>query len=291
MDIRLADGRALHARRLPGRGSPLVFLHGLLDSSEGWSEVAMASPRPSVAFDLPGFGGSDPPPRPLISAYANDIAEAIRGLGLRRVTLVGHSLGGAIAAAVADLLPDDVASLVLLAPAGFARIPLAEAISIPGVRTVAERLLPLALRTPFALSAGYRVFVTAGAAPTSEMIERVRREASANALGAVLGTQAVVAAGLSAHAGGHRRRAYAGRVAVLWGDADHVVPLGHARAVQRSFADATLTVWTGMGHHPQRERQVALCEFIERACPPIERRRAAAGRRTATSRRLPGRAA
>jgi pyruvate dehydrogenase E2 component (dihydrolipoamide acetyltransferase) len=279
VDFRLSDGRMLRARRLPGRGSPLVLLHGLLDSSEGWSEMALSSPRPSVAFDLPGFGGSDLPCLPLIAAYARDIADAVVGLGLQDVTLVGHSLGGAVGAAVADLLPDRVVSLVLLAPAGFGRIPLAEAISLPGIRTVAERMLPLVLKTPLALNVGYRVFVTAGAAPTPDMIERVRRGASANAIGATLATQAVVAAGLSARSRGRGKRPYAGPVAVLWGDADRVVPLSHATAVRRSFVDATLSVWPGMGHHPQRERAVALAAFIEAACPHRARRTAPGTRR------------
>ncbi len=286
VDVALADGRRLRVRRLPGRGSPLVLLHGLLDSSEGWREIAMSSPRPSVAFDLPGFGGSDLPTRPRISAYAQDVAEALRQLELSTVTLVGHSLGGAVAAAVAELIPDRVSSLVLLAPAGFGRIALAEAISLPGVRSVAGRLLPLALRTPLALTAGYRVFVTAGATPAPELIERVRREAPTAAAGAVLATQAVVAAGLSEH-GFHRRRVrYPGRVAVLWGDADHVVPSRHAEAVQEAFPHATLTVWPGMGHHPQRERPGALAEFIQMVgSSDAERRPAKSTRHGAVARR------
>jgi pimeloyl-ACP methyl ester carboxylesterase len=64
IDMLLPDGRRIRARRWAGKGDPLVLLHGQLDSSEGWTEIAESSRRPSVAFDLPGFGGSDLPARP-----------------------------------------------------------------------------------------------------------------------------------------------------------------------------------------------------------------------------------
>lgn len=50
-------------------------------------------------------------------------------------------LGGAVATALAELMPERVAGLVLLAPAGFGRIHLAEAVSLPGVRHVVQATL------------------------------------------------------------------------------------------------------------------------------------------------------
>ena len=72
----------------------------------------------------------------------------LAALDVHDFTLVGHSLGGAVATALAERLRDDVAALVLIAPAGFGRIHLAEAIQLPGVRTVVRHGLPLALITP-----------------------------------------------------------------------------------------------------------------------------------------------
>ena len=264
VDLLLSDGRTLRARRRRGRGAPLVFVHGLLDSSEGWSDVAAASRRPSVAFDLPGFGGSDCPTRPRMSAYAHDLVEAMRLLELEAVTLVGHSLGGAVAARIAELIPQGVASLALLAPAGFGRIPIAEAVSMPVVRGVTRTFLPVVLKAPLALTASYRLFVAAGASPTPEVSERVKREAQSAAAGVVLATQAIVAAGRKA--GAPRTTTFTGPVEALWGDADRVVPRSHGVAVQRTFPQAQLTLWERMGHHPQRERPAALNGFIERAC-------------------------
>src|SRR3979411_1237199 len=93
--LALRDGRALCVRRWPGGGEePLVLLHGLLDSSEGWSQLSQR--LSGIAFDLPGFGHSDPPSRGSIAGYARDVAEGLDMLGVNRMTLVGHSLGGAI---------------------------------------------------------------------------------------------------------------------------------------------------------------------------------------------------
>lgn len=266
VELALAGGRRIRARRRDGSGTPLVFLHGLLDSSEGWSEIAAASSRPSVAFDLPGFGGSDLPTRSRVSAYAEDIVAAMGLLDLDEVTLVGHSFGGAVAAAVAERIPERIASLLLLAPAGFGRIPLAEAVSIPGVRGAVATVLPFWLNAPMVLGAAYRVFVTAGEPVPSDVVARVRRDAKGLVPAAVAATEAVVAAGLSRRAFHRRRLPYHGPVAALWGDLDHVVPPRHAAGVKRAFPQAEVTEWDGMGHHPQRERSAELCSLIEAAC-------------------------
>jgi pimeloyl-ACP methyl ester carboxylesterase len=93
--------------------------------------------RPCWAVDLPGFGDSDCPRRNRISAYVEDVRTALAALEVHDFTLVGHSLGGAVATGLAERLGDDVAALVLIAPTGFGRIHLAEAIQLPGVRNLA----------------------------------------------------------------------------------------------------------------------------------------------------------
>jgi pimeloyl-ACP methyl ester carboxylesterase len=263
--VRLPDGRQLGVRRTTGRDPAYVLLHGLLDSSAGWSTVAQRLPHACVAVDLPGFGASDQPTRPRISAYVEDVAAAVEQLGLGRFALVGHSLGGAIAAGLADRLPDQVAGLVLIAPAGFGRVTLAESISIPGVRQVVRRVLPLALANPGSVRIGYRTMVTNGHEPEAEILARVTGSAAALVPGAVAATQAVVAAGRSKRAFHRRGLAYRGPVVALWGDRDRLVPTGHAAGVTAALPQARVEVWRGMGHHPQRERFDDLLELLARA--------------------------
>src|SRR3954451_4312072 len=103
--LELPDGRRLAYRRRSGRGRPLVLIHGLMDCSAGWETLALATHRPVVAFDLPGMGDSDSAATPRIAAFAADLAAGIERLGVRDFTLVGHSFGGAVATALAELIP------------------------------------------------------------------------------------------------------------------------------------------------------------------------------------------
>jgi pimeloyl-ACP methyl ester carboxylesterase len=62
----------------------------------------------------------------------------------------------------------------------------------------------------------------------------------------------------------HRPVDFDGSVAGVWGARDALVPVGHAGALRRALPQAHVEIWEGMGHHPQRERPVALARFIER---------------------------
>jgi pimeloyl-ACP methyl ester carboxylesterase len=264
--LHLPDGRTLCARRWPGRGHhTLVLLHGLLDSSEGWTPLCEGIGCTRIAFDLPGFGYSDAPSQGSIDGYATDIAEGLAQLGVKRFTIVGHSLGGAVAAALADMFPDRVAALVLLAPAGFGRIHLAEAVSIPGLRNLVQVGLPIALSSRLAVTAGYVAMVSNGAKPDSGLVNRVTERGAALVDGAREGTRAVVEAGRSRD-GFHRRRvAYRGPVFAVWGDRDRLVPTSHSKGVRMAFPHAHIQLWPGMGHHPIRERFDDLVALIGRA--------------------------
>jgi pimeloyl-ACP methyl ester carboxylesterase len=165
MAVALPDGRRVSLECWPGEGAPLVLLHGLLDCAVGWKHLAEAMDRPCYAVDLPGFGDSDCPTRNRISAYAEDVQAALAALDVHDFTLVGHSLGGAVAAGLAERLRDDVAALVLIAPSGFGRIHLAEAIQLPGVRSLVRHGLPLALQNPVTALGVYMAFVGNGHRP------------------------------------------------------------------------------------------------------------------------------
>jgi len=112
-----------------GRGVPVVFLHGLGASVYAWRKnlaaVAAAGFR-VIAFDNRGFGLSDKPPIPYDNAaYARLAIALMDSLRLTDAVLVGHSMGGAIAAEVAIEYPQRVRGLVLVGSAGLgAREPL-----------------------------------------------------------------------------------------------------------------------------------------------------------------------
>jgi pimeloyl-ACP methyl ester carboxylesterase len=258
------------ARVWQGDGTPLVLLHGVLDSSEGWNSFCRSTPRPCIALDLGGFGDSDLPARSSFAGYAADVVEAIGELVEDELVLVGHSFGGAVATAVAERLPDRVRALILLAPAGFGRIPLAEVISIPGVRNVAERLMPLGLGSRPALSAAYRTMIGNGHGPSDEVLDRVLARSDELVPGAVEATKAVVRGGRSPKAFHRRRVAYKGCVTAVWGDQDRLVPVSHASGLTRALPQTELHLWAGMGHHPQVERPRQLAVLIDEMCARVD---------------------
>jgi pimeloyl-ACP methyl ester carboxylesterase len=271
--IRLNDGRSLCARRWRGGGRrSLILLHGLLDSSEGWTRLCEATSGTRIAFDLPGFGHSDPPDRGSLAGYARDVADGLDALGVERFTVLGHSLGGAIAAALAELIPGRIEALILLAPAGFGRIHLAEAVSIPGLRNIVDAALPFALANELAVSAAYMAMVSNGRAPERELIERLTRHGGRLADGFREATRAVVEAGRSDDAFHHRRLCYRGPVYAVWGDRDRLVPSGHSHGVLTAFPHARVEIWRGMGHHPTSERFEDVVALVARGAESSRQR-------------------
>jgi len=268
--LKLEDGRSLCVRRWPGSGDPLVLLHGLLDSSEGWNHLAEL-PCERIAFDLPGFGHSDPPPRGSLAGYAKDIADGLEMLGVERFNLVGHSLGGGIAAALAEMMPERVGAVVLLAPVGFGRIRLAELASLPGLRALLQATLPLALSSRLAVTAAYFAMVSNGLLPEAEVVDRVTGPGGRLVAGAREGTRAAADAGRSRYAFHRRGIAYDGPVFAIWGNDDRLVPASHRAGVLAALPQAQVDVWSGMGHHPIRERFEELIATIERAAEAATR--------------------
>ena len=97
----------------------LVFLHYFGGSSQSWTEVIarLADDYHCVAPDLRGFGASDDSAESYtIEDYADDVQELIALLKLETFVLIGHSMGGKFALALAARNPKGLQSLILLAP-------------------------------------------------------------------------------------------------------------------------------------------------------------------------------
>ena len=110
----------------PGFGlqgsEPIVLVHGFGSSRDSWNRMAgqMTKQYRVIAPDLPGWGEST---RIESASYAypkqvERLREFITTLGLGRVHLIGHSMGGFISSAYAAQYPDDVITLTLIAPHG-----------------------------------------------------------------------------------------------------------------------------------------------------------------------------
>lgn len=100
-----------------GSGEPVVLLHGNLASHRYWQELLAAPPDglELIAPDLPNFGASGRLAGEItVRAYGEAMAAFLAGLELDRLTLVGHSFGGAVAEACAGLAGRRIDRLLLV---------------------------------------------------------------------------------------------------------------------------------------------------------------------------------
>ncbi|MBI0294314.1 alpha/beta fold hydrolase [Streptomyces sp. PRKS01-29] len=99
----------------PPDAPPLVLLHALGEDASDWDEVApvLARSRRVYALDLRGHGRSDWPGEYSLELMRADVLALLDELGLDRVELVGHSMGGIVAYLLASDHPRRVARLVL----------------------------------------------------------------------------------------------------------------------------------------------------------------------------------
>jgi lipase len=111
------DGVELAFGYWPGRGAPVVGIHGLTASYLNFVGIAerLSGRRPLFAVDLRGRGDSDKPEGPYgMAQHARDVAAAMRALGLGPSVIVGHSMGAFVATALAAQDPDLVSGVIMI---------------------------------------------------------------------------------------------------------------------------------------------------------------------------------
>jgi pimeloyl-ACP methyl ester carboxylesterase len=113
--VKAPDGVELRYE-VAGRGEPtLVFVHGWSCDRSYWRAQMdhFAAKHRVVAVDLGGHGESGLGRKDwTMAAFAGDVRAVVDALGLQKVVLVGHSMGGPVIVEAARLLPDRVAALV-----------------------------------------------------------------------------------------------------------------------------------------------------------------------------------
>jgi pimeloyl-ACP methyl ester carboxylesterase len=244
-----------------GEGPPVVLIHGYGDTADGWRRVVpgLLQTHRVIALDLPPFGRSGEPPQGrLLDFYRNFVPALFDELGLDRATVIGHSLGGAIALHFTVDHPERVSRLGLVAPAGVAKSPpwwwnvLAgygpawrTALSLPSpvtpllIREGMKRFLDWRLfHDPRKLQSDIAHLVTMHSAPKDfDKLLAAGRCCLDSYTGTLLEDSATIAA----------------PVWVVWGRHDGLVPSEHARAFEQVHPNAEVHVFEDCGHYPQIE--------------------------------------
>jgi pimeloyl-ACP methyl ester carboxylesterase len=235
-----------------GQGQPLLFLHGVQGVQPGDPLITRLAERYHViAPRLPGFGESSG------SENLNDLHDLIYyeldlldTLGLRDIPVIGHSLGGMVAAELAAVQPERISKLVLIAPMGlwnpsypvadfFAMSPkaLAAATYHDPDSTVAQ----MASRPPEDNEA-YIAF----------MLERAKSLATAAKY-----LWPIPNRGLN-----RRLHRVTAPTLLVWGESDRIVPPQYAQDFQAAIGNATVATIPAAGHLPQIEQPDRLAEQV-----------------------------
>ena len=232
---------------------PVVLLHGTSDSLhtwEGWSQN-LKGQRRVIRFDLPAFGltGPDAENDHSIAAYVRFVTAVLDNLGVRSFVLAGNSLGGQIAWNTALALPQRVHQLVLVDAAGYPlqpqSVPLGFQIArMPGARGLMEYVLPRGV-----VESSVRNVYGDPSRVTPGLVDRYYE------LALRAGNRKALASRLGQRVSGDEARIKNVKVPtlILWGGADHLIPLDNAKRFAADIAGSKLVVFDGLGHVPQEE--------------------------------------
>jgi len=241
-----------------GSGPAVLLVHGIGDSSDTWRPVLenLAKDHTVIAPDLLGHGRSEKPRADYtIGGYANGMRDLLSVLEVERATVVGHSLGGGVAAQFAYQFPERCERLVLVGSGGLGRTvsPLLRVAAVPG----AEALMPLLGLPPVKLfsriGAGIlRMFHTSLGRDAEEILAVFDALPDTEARRAILRTlrsgvdwrgQVITMLDRAYLAGGVP-------TLIVWGRRDAIIPLGHARLAHLAFPDSEVVVFDEAGHFP-----------------------------------------
>jgi len=238
-----------------GSGAPLVFLHGAGGVTAADPFLAKLATRYRVhAPLLPGYGDSEEAPsiRDMLDVTLHGF-DVIEALGLARPILVGHSLGGMIAAEMAAIAPNEVNRLVLIASAGL----WLDTHPVPDIFTLLPREFPNLLFHDAELG---RAMLTANLALDDPKFLIPFLVTNARQLG-MAGKFLFPSPdrGLS-----DRLYRIKARTMLVWGDSDRIFPAPYAQAFKTGIAGAELVSVPDAGHMVTVEQPDAVLAAIAR---------------------------
>jgi pimeloyl-ACP methyl ester carboxylesterase len=266
-EIELHGHRVIY--RTAGSGPPLVLIHGMVNSSRHWADVAgrLAHDYRVIAPDLLGHGDSAKPEGDYsLGGHAAGIRDLLSALGIDRATIVVHSLGGGVAMQFFYQFPERCERLGLVSSGGLGRevsVPLKLA-AMPGAGPVLAliarpgplRALEAAGRALRARHKGFGAFLGAVVRSLRSLEEPGARLAFLYTLRSVIGTK-----GQRVSA---RDRLYLADLPtlVVWGERDRTIPIEHGREAAAAFPSCRFETLPGVGHFPHLEDPAPLAKIL-----------------------------
>ena len=250
------------AYRDEGAGEVLLLIHGMGGSSQTWQNVIpiLARKYRVIAPDLLGHGQSDKPRGDYsVGAFAVLVRDLLDHLGITKVTVVGHSLGGGIAMQFAHQHRQYCTRMVLISSGGFGddvgRV--LRLLSLPG----SELVLPLLASKP-AMLAGNAIRALSGSATRfplrPSLSHRDHRQAFLRTLRSVVDVHGQAVSAVNRLACNAELPSL-----IISGDADHVIPVEHARTAHAMLPHSLLRILPGVHHHPPTEEPDTVARLID----------------------------
>jgi len=244
-----------------GQGVVVVMVHGFGGNSDHWVRMASALVKRFrvVAPDLPGFGDTpaSTSERFSISLQTERLHALLQALGIRRYHLVGNSMGGNIAGALAHDHPDEVASLTLIEPQGIeSRTPTALDLEI------AQGLVPLVPEQPKDFDRLLDLlFVKRPFIPRAVYLLLRQRALAAAPLHRVIWNDLWDPA--SPYPLEHNLSGIRAPTLVIWGDSNRFLHDTAIEKLERGLRDLRVVRMTACGHAPMLERPAEVAAHFE----------------------------
>jgi pimeloyl-ACP methyl ester carboxylesterase len=267
-EIELHGHRVIY--RIAGDGPPVVLIHGMVNSSKHWEQVALplADRYTVVAPDLLGHGDSAAVRGDYsLGAHACSIRDLLSTIGIDRATVVGHSLGGGIAMQFFYQFPQRVERLGLISSGGLGHdvSPMLRGAALPGAAAgiwlVANRRVAAALdRAGERMRArGSRkgVYLQAVARAMRPLQDAAARRAFVQTLRSVIDVR-------GQHVNAMDRLYLLGELPTLivWGERDNTIPMAHGLAAHELIPNSRFVTLPKAAHFPNLEDPNGLADAL-----------------------------
>ncbi len=266
--IELHGRRAVY--RMAGEGPAVVLVHGMLNSSSHWQQVALdlAADHTVIAPDLIGHGDSAAPRGDYsLGAHAASVRDLLTALGVERATVVGHSLGGGVAMQFFYQFPARVERLVLVSSGGLGHevSPMLRTAALPGVSAaLALAAHPRLLAALYDAGGRLRergvrhgVYVQAVARALRPLERPQARAAFLNTLRSVIDVR-----GQRVSATDRLYLLERMPTLIVWGERDNTIPLAHGRRAHEAVPHSRFRTLPGAAHFPHLEAPEQLARVL-----------------------------